>query len=267
MDTNLKKAVSSAIIRLLHPLVKILLRNGIPYGTFCELAKWVYVDVSSHEFTIKGRKQTDSRVATITGLSRKEVRRLRRISVIDNLGSPERYNRAVRVISGWRQDKGFLNSKGLPRELSFEDAKLSFSSLVKRYSGDIPPRAILDEMLRAGVIEVRRGKIKLLSKGYIVKKGESQKIQILGDDVSELISTINHNLDSEASEAFFQRKVSYDNIPEEVLVKLRRLLSKKSEDFTESIDKIISRYDRDVNPAVKEKGERRKAGLGIFYFE
>ncbi|MBI5099061.1 MAG: hypothetical protein HZB30_07450 [Nitrospirae bacterium] len=267
MDTNLKKAVSSAIVRLLHPLLKILLRNGIPYGTFCELAKWVYVDVASREFVIQGRKQTDSRIATITGLSRKEVRRLRGISVFDDLGSPERYNRAVRVISGWRQDQDFLNSKGLPRELSFEGAQASFSSLVKSYSGDIPPRAILDEMLRAGVIDVKKGKIKLLSKGYIVKKEESQKIQILGDDVSELISTINHNLDCEASETFFQRKVSYDNIPEDVLVKLRKLLSKKSEDFTESIDKVISRYDRDVNPAVKEKGERRKAGLGIFYFE
>lgn len=267
MDTNLKRAVSYAIVRLLHPLVKILLRNGIPYGTFCELARWVYADVASREFVIQGRKQTDSRIATITGLSRKEVRRLRGISVSDDLGPPERYNRAVRVVSGWRRDRDFLNSKGFPRELSFEGAESSFSSLVKSYSGDIPPRAILDEMLRAGVIDMKKGKIKLLSKGYIVKKEESRKIQILGDDVGELISTIDHNLDSETSESFFQRKVSYDNIPEGALLKLRKLLSKKSEDFTESIDKVISQYDRDVNPAVKEKGERRKAGLGIFYFE
>ena len=151
--------------------------------------------------------------------------------------------------------------------MPFEDDEASFSSLVKNYSGDIPPRAILDEMLRAGVVELKRGKIKLLSKGYIVKKEESEKIQILGEDVSELISTINRNLDGEANVAFFQRKVSYDNIPEDALIKLRKLLSEKGEDFTDLVDKIISKYDRDVNPAVKEKGERRKAGLGIFYFE
>jgi hypothetical protein len=267
MEADLKRTIYFSIARLLHPLVKILLRYNIPYGTFCELAKWVYVDVASSEFVIQGRKQTDSRIATITGLSRKEVRRLRGLNPYDESGSPERYNRAVRVIGGWRKDKIFLDSKGLPRELPFEDAGTSFSSLVKSYSGDIPPRAILDEMLRAGVVELKREKIKLLSKGYIVKKEESEKIQILGEDVSELISTINRNLDSEANGAFFQRKVSYDNIPEEALIKLRKLLSDKGEDFTDSVDKIISRYDRDANPAVKEKGERRKAGLGIFYFE
>ena len=267
MDAELKRTIFLSIARLLHPLVKILLRYNIPYGTFCELAKWVYVDVASSEFAIQGRKQTDSRIATITGLSRKEVRRLRGISAFDDLGSPERYHRAVRVIGGWRNDKNFLNSKGLPIELPFEDDGASFSSLVKNYSGDIPPRAILDEMLRPGVVELRKGKIKLLSKGYIVKKEESEKIQILGEDVSELISTINRNLDGEANGAFFQRKVSYDNIPEDALIKLRKLLSEKGEDFTDLVDKIISKYDRDVNPAVKEKGERRKAGLGIFYFE
>lgn len=267
MKTEAEKAISSAIVRLLHPLVKILLRNGIPCGTFSELARWVYVDVASREFTIQGRRQTDSRIATITGLTRKEVRRLRVMTAFDDLGPPARYNRAVRVIGGWRKDPRFLNAKGLPRELPFEDAEASFSSLVKQYSGDIPPRAIYDEMLRAGVIEMRKGKVKLLSKGYIVKKEVSEKIQILGADVSELISTINHNLDNGTSEAFFHRKVSYDNIPEDALLILRKLVSKKSEDFTDSVDKLISRYDRDVNPDIKEKGERRKAGLGIFYFE
>ena len=267
MDVNIKKTISSSIVRLLYPLVKILLRYNIPYGTFCELARWVYVDVASREFVIEGKKQTDSRIATITGLSRKEVRRLRALNPYDDSGSPERYNRAVRVIGGWRKDKMFLDGKGLPLELPFEDAKKGFSSLVKNYSGDIPPRAILDEMLRAGVVALRKEKIKLLSKGYIVNKEESEKIKILGEDVNELISTISHNLDAEEKGAFFQRKVSYDNIPEEALMKLRKLLSKKGEEFTDSIDKIISKYDRDVNPDVKENGERRKAGLGIFYFE
>lgn len=267
MDTPLKKAISAALVRLLHPLVKILLRNGIPYGTFCELARWVYVDVAFHEFTIQGRKQTDSRIATITGLNRKEVRRLKKIAAVDELGAPERYNRAVRVISGWRNDPDFLNSRGITKEIPFEGAKASFSSLVKNYSGDIPPRAILDEMERAGVIEITKGKIKLLSKGYIVRKEETEKMQILGEDVSELIATINYNLDSKTPEPFFQRKVSYDNIPAGSLPRLRKAVSKISEDFIESADKIISRYDRDVNPAVKDEGEGRKAGLGIFYFE
>ncbi|RJQ49213.1 MAG: hypothetical protein C4538_02680 [Nitrospiraceae bacterium] len=266
MNAALKKAVSTAIVQLLRPLVKILLRNGFPYGTLCELAKWVYVDVALQEFSIEGRKQTDSRIATITGLTRKEVRRLKQITEFYDLASPERYNRAVRVISGWRNDIRFLGSKGRAKELPLDDSKTSFVTLVKDYSGDIPPRAILDEMIRAGTVEMLDGKVKLTAKGYVVTSDIIEKIHILGMDVSELISTINHNIENSPSEAFFQRKVSYDNIPEDVHMKLKKQIAEKSEEFVESLDRMISSHDRDVNPSVKGKG-RRKSGIGIFYFE
>ena len=38
MET-MEKAITSAIIKLMRPLVRILLRNGIPFRTFAELAK------------------------------------------------------------------------------------------------------------------------------------------------------------------------------------------------------------------------------------
>ncbi|MFQ5901244.1 MAG: DUF6502 family protein [Thermodesulfobacteriota bacterium] len=266
MVNKLKSVIGSAIVRLLRPLVMILLRNGIPYGTFVELAKWVYVDVALQEFDIPGRKQSISRVSVITGLSRKEVKRIKEIAGPDDLSVTERYNRAARVISGWLKDPHFLDDKGEPRVVPFEKEEVSFSSLVKAYSGDIPPRAMLDEMLRVGVVGLDNGRIRLLTRGYVVRKGEVEKLSILGVDVGELISTINHNLVNGPSDLFLQRKVSYDNIPEDALLELRRLVSKKGEDFIESVDKLMSKYDRDVNPSVKGEGQK-KAGLGIFYFE
>lgn len=266
MMHDLKKAISSAVIRLLRPLIKILLRNGIPYGAFCELARWVYVDVASREFTIPGRKQTVSRVAIITGLSRKEVSRIKEISGPDDLGAADRYNRAVRVVSGWRKDPRFADDRGIPGVLSLEEGESSFSSLVKVYSGDVPMRAVLDEMLRAGVVELNGGKIRLLDKGYIVRKGEIEKVDILGIDVGEFISTIDHNLDDTQAEAFLQRKILYDNIPEELMIELRKAVTNKSVKFIESMDKLISGFDRDTNTAIEGTG-RRRSGLGIYYFE
>ena len=266
MSKDINKVISFAITKLLRPLVSILLKNGIPYGTFCELAKWVYVDATLKELAIPGRKQTTSRIAVITGLSRKEVKRLRELSEIDDLGVSDRYNRAVRVINGWRKDRDFLSSNGEPKELFFENDRNSFSLLVKKYSGDIPPRAVLDEMLRSGVVEYDNNRIKLLTKGYIMRKGEADKLHILGEDTGEFIATVRHNLECDPSEVFLQRKVLYDNIPEEAIPELRKLLSEKGATFIESLDKIISRYDRDLNPSVEGKG-RKKAGLGIFYFE
>jgi hypothetical protein len=266
MGSDFKKAITSSVIRLLFPLVKFLLRNSIPYGTFCELAKWVYVDVAAKDFSIPGRKQTVSRVAILTGLSRKEVSRVKDIAEPDDLGAAERYNRAIRVISGWRRDPRFLNNDGTPKLLSLDEGETSFSSLVKFHSGDIPARAILDELLLSGIVEMKNGKIRLLDEGYIVKTGEIEKIHILGTDVGELISAIDHNIDDAHDEAFLQRKIHYDNIPEDALIDLRKAIKQKSEKFIESMDRLMSGFDRDVNPSAEGKG-RKKAGLGIYYFE
>ena len=80
MEAKYLQALSAAALRLLRPLVRILLRGGISYKTFADLVKWVYVDVAMKEFGIAGRKQSISRVSVITGLSRKEVLRVRRLS-------------------------------------------------------------------------------------------------------------------------------------------------------------------------------------------
>ncbi|MFQ5586043.1 MAG: DUF6502 family protein [Thermodesulfobacteriota bacterium] len=266
MSSESKKILASAIVRLLRPLIRILLRSGTPYGTFAELAKWVYVDVASKEFVIPGKKQTTSRVAIITGLSRKEVKRISGIVSPDDMGAVDRYNRASRVLSGWIKDPRFLDDKGIPRELPLEGEEGSFASLVKAYSGDIPTKALLDEMLRIGMVELASGRIRLLSRGYIVKRGEAEKITILGMDVAELIKTIDHNIVSAPSEAFLQRKVVYDNIPEEVLPELRKKVVEMGQECIESVDRVIAQYDRDVNPSVQGRGEQR-AGLAVFYFE
>ncbi len=263
---NVKRIIASTLIKLLRPLMRVLLKNNIPYGTFADIAKWVYVDVASEDFGVPGRKQTISRISTITGLSRKEVKRMKEIEAPYDLGAAERYNRAARVISGWIKDPRFLDSGGVPARLPFEGDEKSFSVLVKAYSGDVPPRAILDEMLRAGVVEMNDRKVKLLNRGYIVKKGEVEKFGIMGRDVSELISTIHHNIAGDPEDAFFQRKVSYDNIPVEVYPEVRSRISDMAAEFVESMDRVISEYDRDMNPSLQGTG-RRKLGLGVFYFE
>jgi hypothetical protein len=266
MNEPMKRVISSALVRLLRPLIMILLRNDIPYGTFADIAKWVYVDVAQKELKIPGRKLSISRVSIITGLSRKEVKRMKEISEPDDLGASERYNRAARVISGWLKDPRFINEKGDPRELPFEGGKVSFSSLVKHYSGDVPPRAIRDEMLRVGVVEQSDSVIRLLTRGYIVKQGDIEKLAIMGLDVGELITTVHHNITTDQSEAFLQRKVAYDNIPDDVLQEVRKMIFRRGKEFVESMDKQISHYDRDSNPSMDGAG-KRGAGIGVFYFE
>ena len=79
MNDKHQKPLVAAVLRLLRPLARILLRNGVSFSTFSDLAKWTYVDVAAREFGIEGRKQSTSRVSVITGLSRREVMRVRNL--------------------------------------------------------------------------------------------------------------------------------------------------------------------------------------------
>lgn len=108
--------------------------------------------------------------------------------------------------------------------------------------------------------------MRLLARGYVPSTGNADKIGILGVDVSDLISTIDHNLGRAGDDAFFQRKVSYDNLPEENLAGIRMMAREHGQKLLEYLDSRMSEKDRDVNPEVQGTG-RRRAGVGVFYFE
>ncbi|MGB9438845.1 MAG: DUF6502 family protein [Desulfobacterales bacterium] len=267
MNDKHLKLLSAAVLRLLRPLVRILLRNGVSYNTFSDFVKWVYVDVASKEFGIEGRKQSTSRVSVITGLSRKEVMRVRKLPKPDDSASTERYNRAARVIAAWRRDRNFLDAEGKPTPLPMAGPNVSFSELVKRFSGDVPVRATLDELIRVGAVErLEDGRVSLLTRTYVPQSSDADKLHILGTDVAHLISTFDHNLKSDPVGPFFQRKVAYDNLPDEILPGFRKHSAKRAQTLLENLDRWLAQHDRDVTPTVKGTG-RNNAGIGIYYFE
>lgn len=264
---DVKKTLFAAIISLLQPLVRILLRNGVPYGTFTDLAKHVYVKVAMEEFGLPDRKQTASRVSIITGLTRKEVSRVQGLADTGNEETVERYNRAARVVTGWVRDSRFSDSNGNPADLNIEGNSASFSELVRNYSGDMPVRAVLDELDRVGTIDrLPDGRIRLIERAYIPATSDVEKLGILGIDVRDLISTIDNNITKEAGERLLQRKVSYDNLPAEVLPEIRQISAQKGQLLLEELDSLLSPNDRDNNPSVSGTG-RHRAGIGIYYFE
>ncbi len=261
------QVLSAATLRLLRPLVRILLRNNISHRTFAELAKLVYAEVANAEFGIAGKKQTISRIAILTGLTRKEVQRLLAQPPGTRSIMEEEYHRASRVITGWVRDSEFGDGKGHPHPLRMEGKRASFSALVKRYSGDIPVRAMLDELLRVGAVKhLKDGRTCLLARGYIPRKGPVEKLHVLGTDTADLIATIDHNVYQKSSKPRFQRKVMYDNVPVEAAKEFQVLAAAQGQELLEVIDRWLSHRDRDINPAAKGTG-RVRVGLGIYQFE
>jgi hypothetical protein len=271
MDIGIAQSSSAlhrAVLRVLRGLVRVLIRHGVALPAFIDLAKRAYVDAAMNDFAIPGRKPSVSRAALLTGLTRKEVQRLvdGGDTAAATVGDAPPDNRAARVVAGWVRDAAFQQADGAPRALRFDGEEPSFSALVRRYSGDMPPRAVLDELLRVGsVVRDDDGRLSLQSRVYIPRASDAAKLGILATDVPYLIASIDHNLQG-LEPARFQRKVMYDNLPVEAMDAFRALTAQHAQELIELLDGWLARHDRDANPAVRGSG-RMRAGVGVFSFE
>ena len=264
VDTRFLRALRGALEQLLRPLCRLLLRHSVPFTAFEDIAKRIYVDVAWHDFSLPRKKPTESRVAVLSGLTRKDVHRLLADPIEDQSETFERYNRATKVTTGWARDAEFLDPQGKTRVLDFEGDQ-SFSTLVKRYSGDMPPRAVLDELLRVGSVERREdGRIEMVTRGYMPQKSAVDKLGILGRDVADLIDTIDHNLQHGDSDPRFQRKVMYSAIPADALPAFRKLSATQGQALLEKLDHWLAEHD--IAP-VGESTESARVGMGVFYSE
>lgn len=261
MSDSIKKPVA----RLLAPLTRILLRHGISHAEFADWAKNAFVSQASTNFGVKDKKPTVSRIAIVTGINRKEVKRIMELPAEADPGTSKQ-NRATRVVTGWLQDEEFQDKKGNPVALEYGEPESSFNQLVKRYSGDVPARAVLDELMRVGTVERKDNIISLKQKGYVPHESTEAMMDILGDSCTDLLETIDHNISHDQNESRFQLNVVYDNLPEEALEEFRRLADKKSMELLKELDKYLSKNDRDTSPKAKGTGKFR-AGLGVYLIE
>jgi hypothetical protein len=266
VDRRPRQALDAAIMRLLRPLVRVLLRHSLPFSAFEDLAKRAYVEVALKDFAIPGKKPSLSRASILTGLTRKDVQRL--VAEPDATGpqTGERYNRAARVLTGWIRDPDFLDATGAPRALDGEGAH-SFAALVRRHSGDMPARAVLDELLRVGAVRRRDdGRVEPVARAYVPQQGSIDKLDILGNDVADLIDTIDHNMQHGALDPRFQRKVMYQSIGADALPAFRKLGAAQAQALLEKLDRWLAAHDTDASPADADL-PRSRVGLGIYYFE
>ncbi len=269
MDGTISELLSTAVSRILRALIRVLVRHGVSYHAFADFAKWIYVDMAmdTDEFGVAGRKQSISRAAVLTGLSRKEVVRVRRLPRPADHASAKKPNRAARVIAAWLREPDFLDGDE-PAVLPIEGDGATFSELVRRYSGDVTAGSILYELTRVGAVErLADGRVRLVAHAYIPQVSDPDMLRIFGSDVSDLVSTIDQNLNPETSQQpWFQRKVVFDNLPDNVLPEFRDLSAKQAQSLLEMWGHWLARHDRDVNPSVEGSG-RNRAGIGIYYFE
>ena len=263
----LHTALTDAVLQLLRPVCRLLLRHHVPFGVLEELAKHAFVQVAMDEFGIPGKKPSISRASILTGLTRKDVQRL--------VGGPaparalpsEAANRATRVLTGWVRDPHYQDGSGQPLPLTVQDGEHNFAALVRRYSGDMPVRAVLDELLRVGAVARRDDqRLELVTRAYVPKSSEVDKLAILGIDVADLITTIDHNLQHGNTDPRYQRRVMYLTIPEAVVPDFKRESATRAQALLEHLDRWLS--DKDILTSDDQPDVPRvRLGMGVYHIE
>ena len=242
------------------PLIRTLIRNGMSYGEFDQVARKAFVDVAFKDFGVPKKKQTVSNVAILTGLNRKEVKRFHELDDDQAGGKTHQYNRVVRVLGGWINDPRYLRKDGNPRDLDPEGFD-SFAELVKQYSGDMPVAAMQKVLVSSGNIKFANdGKIRLLSHAYLPSDDPVEKLAILGADTSQLVDTIDFNLSAAEANLRFQRKASNPQVSPDAVPEIKQFLKRKGQAFLEEVDLYLTQHEADDNDGVE-------LSVGVYYHE
>jgi hypothetical protein len=258
----------NAVRRIVTPVVRLLLHFGITFPVFAELIKRIYVDVADREFTLPEREQTASRVSLLTGIHRQEINRLRETLRNESQSPIEKASAAAalspRLLTAWTQDPRFLDDGAEPALLHRSNAlgEPSFEELVRAVSKDIRPRAVLDEWVRLGIVEVTGdGRLKLNVKVFVPSSSLPDKANVIANIVSDHISASVHNLRGEG-EPFFDRRVRVDGLAPEAMDTLRLLVHERGNAFLQEINAAAAKL-----ASSETEGPTHRMSIGLFEYQ
>lgn len=260
---------------LLRPIASLLLKCGMTWREFADVSKSVFVTVASQDYGLNGRPTNVSRVSILTGVSRKEITRVRTLLEHESTPLPNKTTDATRLLSGWHQDPDFLTPAGEPRTLPLDGEGASFATLWKRYGGDVPVTSMRKELERAGAITtLADGTVRAEQRYFMPRSFDPQWILNAGSMLRDLGSSITHNLDvgsvpgssanvpaSLKGRRFIGRATS-ESIDEAAVPEFEALVEQSGQEFLEKIDKWL--VEHEAKPAPGGASKRLRLGLGVF---
>ena len=268
MRDNIQRQILDALLVALRPLARALLRVGIGYREYAEISKTAFVDIATKDYGLRGRPTNISRVAVMTGLTRKEVRRIRNKTEAGDASVVMRMPPMTELLHRWFTEDGFVDAQGLPRKLPFDGAGATFSELVRKYGGDIPPGAMRTELKRISAIEENNdGTLTALKRNTTGVDAYEKFIGGLRTAVYPSALTLAHNTHSANLEnTWVQRAAVTHSIRAEDLSRIRRVASDRLAEFTVSIDDLFAAYES-LYKGEKASISPKTVGVSVTYFE
>lgn len=258
----------AAIRKILRPIVRLLLTFQITYPFLVNLLKSLYVEVADHEFGMDEKRQTDSRINLLTGVHRKDVKRLRS-EQSDDLNTPRNISIGGQLIAYWLGSKDFCDAQGQPLALPLRTAtkaskQKTFDDLVELVcKQDIRPRVILDEWLNLGIATLNEdNRVSLNTGAFTPEKGFDEKAFYFGKNLHDHLCASAHNLAGKTP-SYFDRSVYYDKLSHASVKELAALANTTGMQALNTLNKAaLSLQQRD------EKVEDRnyRMNFGVFNY-
>jgi hypothetical protein len=287
MKPNPQTQIHLAIKEIVSPIVEFLLETGIGFREFSQIAKAEFVRLASKAYGVRGRPTNISRLAVITGLTRKEIRAIRDSSLEfgpASIADMERVNPGTVVLHAWYSDPDFIGPRGEPLALAVSGEKASFGALCRRYAGDIPSGAMLAELKRAGSVrENSNGQVIPVSRYYTPSQFDGRFVGSMAFSLSNLARTLATNATYSSrgdakglqESGLMERYVWTTRLSKKDAREFKLLAEKKSADLLAELDAWIGERENgpkeDDSMATPEQQSKRGGqdlvGLGVYLFE
>ena len=260
----LRARILDALERLLDPIVLLLLKSGITWREFADLAKVKFVQVATKEFGIRGRPTNASRVAILTGIDRRDVRKLRLAAAEQPTFDLGFMSKPTQLLDGWFHDPNFRSASGQPRDLQVSEGEDSFAALVRRYTPGIPHVAMIKELRAVGAVgELPDGRLRALKRNYIPRELTDNQIRLWGSILQDVGTTLEHNLMRKQSEPpRFERRALSLSVDPRARREFEAFLAVEGQAFLERVDEWLAAHQIENTGSAPIEGIRM--GVGVY---
>lgn len=259
-------AFTRALRRVLRPLVRLMLSQGVTLQYLTDLLKGLFVEVAEREFRIDDKPPTDSRISLVTGVHRKDVSRLRQELSREEDATPNVVSLGAQLVAVWLGNEAYVDAEGhplpLPRFRS-EGGDQSFEALVASVNSDIRSKVVLDEWLRLGIARLdEERRVCLQEAAFVPSEGYDEKAFYLGHNLHDHIAAAAHNLQG-IGKPFMERSVHYDALSQESIAQLAKLSLDQGMKALVSVNKsAMAAEQRDSTSS----GTRKRMTFGVYFY-
>lgn len=247
MISSTEKRVLRALRTAMVPLARLMLRFNVDLRQFTEIAKQAFVEVATDDYGIRDRPCNMSRVSILTGLTRKEVRRLRGLKREQELNHV-RQTTVGRILNGWYTDPDYLGANGKPRALEFAKRRVDnelaqFTDLVRKYSGDVPPGAVREELRRMGILSPKSMTTLRIDRSKSRENGRMGRLtDMLEQRLEPILRTLLRTVDDESGTWPISEAKTFEIVVSD-LPAFRRITQGTIDECLNTIDEFADAYD------------------------